>query len=685
MRRKSFLQRLLIVGLSCTLLPLLIIAVWAEFDSRRLSENLDTALERDSNGRYQHLIADLAQQAGLADDLLRAKVRTTLAVADELLLQRGTVTQSSTESTEWKAINQITKEATPITLPQLQVGGEWLGQTRTFDDAVEVPVVDALQARTGDTATIFQRMNDRGDMLRVATNVKLLNGERAIGTFIPHTSPVVQTVLRGETFVGRAYVVNQHYITAYKPLRDEAGRVIGILYVGTPDAIATQPLLSRLNDSRIGNTGRLFVMHSQGANRGKIVTADATGDRGAYLSQASDDFRNDLAAQATQLAAGDMARLAFGDSAAASGETAIFATYYAPWDWVLGVSIAQDELDAIATEVRSSQRRATWLRIGAMIFAAALAGAVFFFVARSLSGHFNRTSTQLLNSAEHSTHTFDRISAEINDLAAGATRQAEASQDIHQSLLEIRQQAKNNTDHSQSATELSHRASTAVQESQHAMTQMDEAMQRIRKSGQETGHIIGTINEIAFQTNLLALNAAVEAARAGQAGAGFAIVAEEVRALAQRSAEAARETAEKLEISARSTQDGVTSSERLAGCLEQIVGSIEQVDTLVSQIAQASLEQQQAIQRINQTAEASDQITQQNAAAATSTAHAVEDLNAHALRMRQLVHGLRTLVNGGTIDDAENAAPAPSFGASTYNAPRATASAPREASFASFS
>ncbi len=678
MRQKSFLQRLLVVGLSCTLLPLIIITLVSEFDSRRLNDKLSVSLQHDTTSRYEHMINDLAQQVSLADDLLRSKVRTTLAVAGELLSNRGTVAQSPDESVQWQAVNQITKEVVPTTLPRLTVGETWLGQVRQFSDDASVPVVDDLQTRTGDTATIFQRMNKAGDMLRVATNVELLNGERAIGTFIPHTSPVVQTVLKGETFVGRAFVVNRYYITAYQPLRDTAGEVIGILYVGTPDSLATEPLLQRLAAARIGESGRLFVMHAQGSNEGKMLCGEApansANDRGSYLSTASADFRHQLSGDATTLQAGVMNTADYTPSEQ-GGPATIFYTYYAPWDWVIGVSIAHDELTALTTEVSSSLRRAAWLRIGTMVFAALLAAGAFFAVARSLSRRFNRSSSELLRSAEHSTRTFDLIATEIQDLAQGASRQAGASEDIHQSLREIREQARSNAEHSQNASELSHRANLAANESQQAMGRMGDAMQRIRQSGEETGHIIDTINEIAFQTNLLALNAAVEAARAGEAGAGFAIVAEEVRALAQRSAEAARETAEKLEISVQSTLEGVSTSEQLASSLAQIVGSIEKVDAFVGQIAQASLEQQQAIHNINQTAETSDQITQQNAAAATSTAEAVTDLNRHALRMRELVLGLRDLVNGANGEPSTDHAPPPAARPAT--APRPTSRPPR--------
>src|SRR6185436_17915358 len=127
------------------------------------------------------------------------------------------------------------------------------------------------------------------------------------------------------------------------------------------------------------------------------------------------------------------------------------------------------------------------------------------------------------------------------------------------------------------------------------MTAMREAMDAIKTSSRDIAKIIKTIDEIAFQTNLLALNAAVEAARAGESGAGFAVVAEEVRNLAQRSAQAARETTAKIEDSIKKSERGVVLNGKVASGLREIATKARQVDDLVAEIATASTEQNQGI------------------------------------------------------------------------------------------
>ena len=143
-----------------------------------------------------------------------------------------------------------------------------------------------------------------------------------------------------------------------------------------------------------------------------------------------------------------------------------------------------------------------------------------------------------------------------------------------------------------------------------------EAMGRIEKSSAEIGQIIGVIDEIAFQTNLLALNAGVEAARAGDAGRGFAVVASEVRALAQRSAEAAKEIKGLITTSKTEVGNGVRLVAETGESLSRIVGKVSQINSVVDDIAAGAEEQSTALQQVNTAVNQMDQATQQNAAMA---------------------------------------------------------------------
>jgi methyl-accepting chemotaxis protein len=176
------------------------------------------------------------------------------------------------------------------------------------------------------------------------------------------------------------------------------------------------------------------------------------------------------------------------------------------------------------------------------------------------------------------------------------------------------------------------------------MKQMQQAMDAIKESSAGISQIIKTIDEIAFQTNILALNAAVEAARAGEAGAGFAVVAEEVRNLAQRSAQSAKETSGKIEGAIRNSDRGVAISGRVAESLGEIVDKSRRMNDLVGEIATASQEQDRGIGQLTTAVQQMDKVTQSNASNAEETASASEELHAHAEVLKDTVLDLVALV-----------------------------------------
>ncbi len=178
----------------------------------------------------------------------------------------------------WQAVNQYTGEERAVVLPKVMYNGRWLGHNTDMQNPTQL--VDEVTELLGVTCTLFQRMNEAGDMLRVATTVPDANGERAIGTYIPQQNPdgsinpVIATLLRGEVFTGRAYVVNAWYLTGYQPLWDASGsRIIGALYVGQKQDNVTS-LRRGIMDIVIGKNGYVAVVGGKGNQRGKYIISD---------------------------------------------------------------------------------------------------------------------------------------------------------------------------------------------------------------------------------------------------------------------------------------------------------------------------------------------------------------------------------------------------------------------------
>ena len=237
-----------------------------------------------------------------------------------------------------------------------------------------------------------------------------------------------------------------------------------------------------------------------------------------------------------------------------------------------------------------------------------------------------------------------QISAASRTLAEGSGQQAAAIEETSSSLEEMSSMTKRNAENSQNANALARQTREAADKGVSDMQEMNTAMAAIKVSSDDIAKIIKTIDEIAFQTNILALNAAVEAARAGESGMGFAVVADEVRNLAQRSAQAAKETASKIEGAITKTAQGVNLSQKVTETLNVIVTKARQVDELATEVANASREQTQGITQINTAVAQMDKVTQSNAASAEETAAAAEDLNSQAQVMRITVAELLELV-----------------------------------------
>ncbi len=314
--------------------------------------------------------------------------------------------------------------------------------------------------------------------------------------------------------------------------------------------------------------------------------------------------------------------------------------------WSVATTQSTEEFLQEATTIRNG------MLLAGSIFLALTVVLVLFF-ARSISRPITRVVEGLNEGAEQVAAASGEVSASSQSLAEGASEQAASLEETSSSLEEMASMTKQNADNANQANTLMKEITRVVDESNSAMGKLTSSMQDISTASEETSKIIKTIDEIAFQTNLLALNAAVEAARAGEAGAGFAVVAEEVRNLAIRAAEAARNTSSLIEGTIKKIKEGTEQVNKAGEAFHLVASSTAKMGELVGEVAGASNEQAQGIDQVNKAVAEMDKVVQQNAANAEESAAAAEQLNAQAGQMKVYVQDLASVVGGSNAGSNE--------------------------------
>ena len=241
------------------------------------------------------------------------------------------------------------------------------------------------------------------------------------------------------------------------------------------------------------------------------------------------------------------------------------------------------------------------------------------------------------HSAEHVTLASQEIAQGNHDLSGRTEEQASALEQTAASMEQVGSTVRQNADNARQANQLALNASQVAQQGGQVVQEVVTTMRGINSASQRIADIIGVIDGIAFQTNILALNAAVEAARAGEQGRGFAVVAGEVRSLAGRSAEAAKEIKQLITASVDNVDTGSAQVAQAGESMQEIVASVRRVTDLIGEITASATEQRDGIGQVNQAVSNLDQMTQQNAALVEESSAAATSMNEQAQRLADVV------------------------------------------------
>lgn len=592
---------------------------------------------------------------GYVMETLEADMQT----ARLLLEKEGGVHQNAGRKATWEATNEETHESAPVTVPGVSIGA-W----QAAPDSGAGPL-KSLAAATGRGAVLFERIDPEGDMMRVA-GAGEVGAHTELGSFIParlngEPNPMLQTVLSGAVYRGRLYMQGSWHTTICDPLREKAGDVFGMMCVGMNNG-GIRSLREELQANYVGANGSVAVFYVHGRDRGKLLiepTGIAKATQAVWfpkILEKSLTIKDKQVDETTQI-----------HDDATGADVVVRFTYFEKFDWAIAIIADSRDLHLASGSVDSGFRKLLWQTffIGlaalglAMLLALRLSKRLIDPMA-DLTIRLTSNATSIASNARQQASNVANINTSGNEIATAVNEISATSKELLRAMEQLAEDAgKTSTVANEGNRGLKDLGSSmeSLSSATHTIT---DKLTTIRTKANKINSVVTAITKVADQTNLLSLNAAIEAEKAGEAGAGFAVVAREIRRLADQSALATMEIEQMVEAMQEAVSSGVAQTRELTDAMAQGIGAsesisdqfgdiIRRVESMVPRYEAVHEGMQNQSEGAQQISEAMWQLTEMG----RQTSESVNDLNDVSHQLHQAVRILKeSIIHVQSTDSA---------------------------------
>ncbi|SNS82483.1 Cache 3/Cache 2 fusion domain-containing protein [Granulicella rosea] len=570
--RKKITGLALIPALACSAVFGVLIWYASGRTAKLVGEELTRFMEERTARACIHGYNTSIVTYGYVMDALKANSAT----ARLMLEKTGGVHLNPARTASWQAVNSETQRSNPIIAPELSLGA-WKSAPNTTDPG---PLHD-IAAVTGRAVVLFERIDAAGDMMRVAGASPQSGANPGLGSYIPAqladatANPMIATILSGRTYQGRSEEFGSWHTVVCDALRQATGEIFGMVCVGlNNDGIRS--LEEELKANYVGARGSVAVFYGHGKDRGKMLLAP---DGVAAETQAQ--WFPILLDESTHTKDQEINGTIVRDAVTGANVIVRF-TYFERWDWEIVVIADSRDLQKASDTVSTEFHGLKWRTF--------IAGLVFLvltvFIALRLSKRLidpmvdltirlTSNATQIASSARQQASNVASFNTSGNEIASAVKEISATSKELLRSMEQLAEDAERTSAVANEGSQGLKGLGSSMGSLADATHSIADKLNAIRLKANKINAVVTVITKVADQTNLLSLNAAIEAEKAGENGAGFAVVAREIRRLADQSAIATMEIEQMVEAMQEAVSTGVAQTRDLTEAMQRGIAASE--------------------------------------------------------------------------------------------------------------